>query len=190
MGRLRTFIAVEISQAVRDRAEILVQRLRRAEIKASWTRPENLHVTLKFLGDTDETLIPEVCRRIAAVAKSHAPFRLSFTTAGAFPSVDRPRAVWMGAGDGAEAITNLQADVEENLLDMRIPRERRRFKPHLTLGRIREGGARAHELAELLKKNASFDGQACQIEEVVTFASYLEKTGPTYQVLARAPLAK
>ena len=149
-----------------------------------------MHVSLKFLGDTDETLIPDICRRVAAVAQSHAAFQLSFTTAGAFPSVDRPRAVWMGAGEGEDEITSLQADIEESLLDLRIPREHRRFKPHLTLGRIREGGSRAEELTALLNKYASFDGKSCRIEQVLTFATYLEKSGPTYQVLARAPLGK
>jgi 2'-5' RNA ligase len=149
-----------------------------------------MHVSLKFLGDTDETLIPDVCRRVAAAAEAHAPFQLSFTTVGAFPSIDRPRAVWMGAGEGVDEITKLQADIEESMLDLRIPRERRRFKPHLTLGRIREGGPRAAELTAILNKNASFDGKSCQVEQVLTFASYLEKSGPTYQILARAPLTK
>ncbi|MBP88544.1 MAG: RNA 2',3'-cyclic phosphodiesterase [Planctomycetaceae bacterium] len=188
MGRLRTFIAVAVSQDVRDRAEILLNRLSRSEINASWTKPENMHVTLKFLGDIDETLIPDLCRHVATTAESHAPFQLTFTAAGAFPSIDRPRAVWMGPGEGADEITKLQADLEENLLDLRIPRERRRFKPHLTLGRIREGGPRAEELTTILHKNAEFDGKSCKVEQVLTLASYLEKSGPTYLVLARAPL--
>lgn len=188
MGRLRTFIAVEVSAEVRGRGEILVNRLRKTGINATWTKPENMHLTLKFLGDTDETLIPEVCRRVATAATPHAPIQLTFSSAGAFPSVDRPRAAWLGVGQGAEPLINLHASIEESLLDMRIPRERRRFKPHLTVGRIREGGSKAEELTKLLEKNADFDGKSCNIDEVLVFASYLEKSGPTYQVLARAPL--
>ena len=188
MARLRTFIAVDISPAVRERAEILTARFRKTDIKATWTKPENLHVSLKFLGDIDETQIPDLCRRVASVAQSHAPFQLSFTTAGAFPSGDRPRAVWMGVGEGRGEITELQAEIEESLLDLRIPRERRRFKPHLTLGRIREGGPKAKELTAIIEQNAEFDGQSCRVDCVLTLASYLERSGPTYQVLARAPL--
>lgn len=189
MSRIRTFIAVEVSAEVRGRADLLVNRLSRTGIKATWVKPENMHLTLKFLGDTDETLIPDVCRRVAEATKTYPAFQANFAGAGAFPSIDRPRAVWLGVTDGAQQLVDVQGSIEESLLDLRIPRERRRFKPHLTIGRIREGGTRAAELSQLLEKNKDFDAKSCEVSEVCVFASYLERSGPTYQVLARAPLA-
>jgi len=189
MTRLRTFIAVEASPDVQGRASALIQRLRTSQAKVSWTKPENMHLTLKFLGDTDESLIPDICRRISQAADRFTPFRVAFAHAGAFPSIQRPRTLWLGVAEGAEQMIALQAEVESALRELRFPREHRRFNPHLTLGRVRGGGAEQQELAQLLTAQADFVGGTCEVDELVYFASYLEPAGPTYQVLSRAPLA-
>jgi 2'-5' RNA ligase len=188
MGQIRTFIAVDVSAEVRARANDLANRLRVSDVKANWTKPENMHLTLKFLGDTDETLIPDVCRRVAQAAKPFTPFRLVFGEAGAFPKIDRPRTVWLGVTEGDEPIVELQSAIEDTLADLRFPREHRRFKPHLTIGRVRGGGPKQEELGRLIAGNAEFDAHSCQVSELLIFASYLEPAGPTYQILGRAPL--
>src|SRR5687768_9630793 len=96
MARIRTFIAVETSPAVRRRAVDLQNKLRESHAKASWTDPEKMHVTLQFLGDVEDTLIPDVCKRVATAAALFEPFFIEFSKAGAFPAADRPRTLWIG----------------------------------------------------------------------------------------------
>ena len=187
MDRIRTFVAVEISPAVRGRAGDLVNRLRASGVKASWTRPENMHLTLQFLGDTDETLLPDVCRRVQEAAAGFSPFTLTFGRAGAFPSARRPRTLWLGVTEGLEPIRDLQAAIEKSLRKLGFRGEHRQYQPHLTLGRVREGGPPA-ALAELIAANSDFDAGACEIDEVLVFSSQLEPAGPIYGVLGRAPL--
>ena len=188
MTRIRTFIAVETSPAVRRRAVDLQDKLRASEVKASWTHPENMHLTLQFLGDVDETLVPEVCRRVESAAAPFAPFQIEFSQVGAFPALERPRTVWIGVDQGSQQLVDLQFAVQESLVEMRFPRERRTYKPHLTMGRVREGGARQTRLAELIAHYRDFKAGSCDVNEVLIFASYLERTGPTYQIMGRAPL--
>lgn len=188
MARIRTFIAIDISPAVRRRAAVLQDKLRESEVNASWTDPENIHVTMQFLGDVDETLVPEVCKRVAAAAAPFAPFHASFAQAGAFPAADRPRTVWIGVDEGRENLVELHHAVQESLIEMRFPRELRTYKPHLTIGRIRDGGARRLRLTELLAHYHDFKADSCEVTEVLIYASYLERSGPTYQIMGRAPL--
>ncbi len=188
MGRIRTFIAVDISAAVRRRAATLQDKLRESNVNATWTDPENMHVTLQFLGDVDEPDVPEVCKRVIRAAAPHAPMHLSFSRAGAFPAIDRPRTAWIGVDEGRQELIDLQLSVQESLVEMRFPRERRTYQPHLTLGRIREAGPRRDKLAELIAHYRDYGAESCDVTEALIFATYLDRSGPSYQIMGRAPL--
>lgn len=103
MSKIRTFIAVELSEDVREAAVLLADELRPAAGSLRWVAPENLHWTLQFLGDVEDADIPEVCRRVAEAAAALSSFRLSARGAGAFPHPGRPRTIWIGAGQGRAA---------------------------------------------------------------------------------------
>ncbi|MCA9122758.1 MAG: RNA 2',3'-cyclic phosphodiesterase [Planctomycetaceae bacterium] len=188
MTRIRTFIAVDTSPEVRRRAATLQDKLRQSEVKASWTHPENMHLTLQFLGDVDDPLIPEICQRVASATAPFAPFLVEFSKAGAFPAVDRPRTVWIGVDRGTQELVDLQLAIQESLVEMRFPRERRTYRPHLTIARVRESGRRQAKLSELLAHYRDFKAESCDIPEVLIMASNLDRIGPTYQVMGRAPL--
>lgn len=190
MKYLRTFIAIEISPEVQTRAGQLMDRLRQSGVKASWTKLQYSHLTLKFLGDTPETLIPDVCRAVIQAAKKVDPFELRFTGTGAFPSMQRPQTLWLGVEHGLEEITELHKAVDEALFALRYPKERGRFSPHLTLGRARSGAPDEYaELRRILEENAAFDAGISVVEDVLVFSSTLDRVhGPTYDVLSRAPL--
>ncbi|MBC8355164.1 MAG: RNA 2',3'-cyclic phosphodiesterase [Planctomycetes bacterium] len=188
MARIRTFIAVDVSPAVRRRAAVLQGKLAESEVNASWTDSENMHLTMQFLGDVDETDVPEVCKRVAVAAVPFAPFHVEFAQAGAFPAADRPRTVWIGVDQGNQELVDLHFAVQESLAEMRFPRERRTYKPHLTIGRVHDGGASRERLAELIAHYRDFNAESCDVTEVLIFASYLERSGPTYQIMGRAPL--
>lgn len=188
MALFRTFIAVEVSDDVRRRVSKITTRLQRSQAKVSWTQSENLHLTLKFLGDTPDTKIPDVCRGVARAAATVEPFTAQFTGVGAFPRPERPRTVWVGLTEGVTALQQLQLQLEEEMYAVGLPRERRKFVPHLTVGRVRGGGPTQQELAKLVQQEANTGAGRCNVHEVVTIASFLNPEGPTYQVLGRAPL--
>ncbi|RIK82597.1 MAG: RNA 2',3'-cyclic phosphodiesterase [Planctomycetota bacterium] len=190
MAKLRTFIAVETPPDVVGRALKLAKRLTRAATAAEvkWVAPENLHWTVKFLGDVDPRDLAEICRALAEAARSVAPFRMEVAGAGAFPNAARPRTLWLGAGAGGECLVSLAEAVDAAMTKIGFRREGRRYEPHLTIGRVRNGGPAQEALGELLAGNAGFEGGSMEVDEVVLFSSELRPEGPIYEALERAEL--
>ncbi len=189
MSSLRTFLAVEMPPEVRARAAALVERLGAAGANVRWSESTSWHWTLNFLGDVPETEIPAVCQAAAAAAAPFTPFELEARGCGAFPSVSRPRTVWLGAGEGQEALVYLQAALERHLAELGFRPEARRFTPHVTLGRLRDGVTGLAELADLIRRHAEYPAGIMPVGEVVVFSSELKRSGSVYTVLGRAPLA-
>jgi 2'-5' RNA ligase len=186
----RTFIAVELAGGVRRRAEKAIQRLRVANAKVTWVKPENLHLTLKFLGDVPDSDVPKVCQVVADAVRGFDPFEIVFRGCGAFPNTAAPRTIWIGVDQGSEELKAIHQAIDQALkAELRFPRETRRFQAHLTLGRVRESGPRAAELGALIDEMADFDGDLTIVDEIVTFASFLEKSGPVHNPMGYAPLA-
>ncbi len=188
MNKVRTFVAVELADEVRDRAVQLIERLRSAGAEARWTMPQNMHLTLKFLGDVREDAVADVCRVVSKVAAEAGPFEIELGGAGAFPDVRRPRTLWIGVRRGHAELARLQTAVERALAKRGFPKDRRDYQPHLTIGRIRERAAPMAELGQLILEHANFAAGSCAIREAIVFASHLSATGPRYEPLARAPL--
>src|SRR5262245_11247599 len=187
MPPLRTFIAVEISPEVRSAALRLIERLRVAPVKVTWTKADNLHYTVKFLGDVPAEKTNDVCRAVQEAVALFAEFEVVAGGAGAFPSASHPRTLWLGVTEGAEPMELVFQAIERLVEPLGFPREHRRFTSHLTLGRVREGSpAGFKQLAELLKKHADFDAGAMTVRGVTVFSSTLGREGPTYEVLSRA----
>jgi 2'-5' RNA ligase len=184
----RTFIAVAVSPDVRQGALRLIETLRPAAGDVKWVDAENLHWTLQFLGNIDERDIPEVCEAVAKAAEEIEPFDVETRGAGAFPSADRPRTLWIGAGLGERNMSVLHAAIERRLRKRGYRGEERRFVPHITIGRAR-GKDRPHSLANELAAHADYDAGTMLVDEVTVYASELGRDGPEYRVLSHAPLS-
>jgi 2'-5' RNA ligase len=188
MARLRTFIGVDIGKAIRDRAVALQEKLGRLGTDVKWVEPENLHVTLLFLGEVDNREVPAVCRVVAQETQNHAPFAMTIEGAGCFPTPRRPRVLWIGAGQGAEELCALHDGLEPPLLELGCyRREERKYKPHVTLGRVRSDRA-TDKLAAELTKQAGWQGGQTTVQEILVLSSELTPKGPVYSVLSRAKL--
>jgi 2'-5' RNA ligase len=188
MARLRTFIGVDISKAIRDRAVALQQTFGRLGSDLRWVEPENLHVTLLFLGEVEDREVPAVCRAVAEETQNHSPFSMTIEGAGCFPTPRRPRILWLGVGAGAQELCALHDALEPPLLELGCyRREERKYKPHLTLGRVRGDGAN-DQLVAGLTKHTGWQGGQTTVEEVLVFSSELAPNGPIYSVLSRAKL--
>jgi len=192
MPRLRTFIAVEVSPRVVARAGDLIDKLRIAAAEFTWVRPQQMHLTLKFLGDVPDTETPEICRVVRQAVSDFEPFEVICRGAGAFPNIKEPRTLWIGIQDGADELVRLQATIDEALKrSLGYGKEPRGFHPHLTIGRVKRlspGGGQ--QLSTLLAKNANFDADLAIIDEVVTFASFLGRAGPRHEPLDHAGLGE
>jgi 2'-5' RNA ligase len=187
MSMTRTFVAVEVSQAVRSRAAELISCLR-GETKVSWVAPANMHITLKFLGDQTDEAVAAICQAVQEGAASVAPFEFHCQGAGAFPGIERPRTLWLGVAEGLDPFRTLHAAVDAALARQRFPKDWQLFRPHLTIGRVRSSGPQLRQLADALRACQDFDGGPTAVDEVTVFASELASSGPTYEVLTRAPL--
>ena len=151
--------------------------------------PENMHVTLLFLGEVDDRELHAVCRAVKGAAAGEPPFPLRVSGVGAFPTPRRPKILWAGITDGAESLQRLNAALEGPMLELGCYRkEERGYTPHLTLGRVK-GDSDSLALASELPKRLAWDGGRAQVDEVLVFSSELERDGPTYTVIGRAPLA-
>lgn len=189
MAKTRTFIAIEALDEVHAAALTAIDRLRSAADAIKWVAPDNLHWTLQFLGDLTDVEMAEVCLRTVGAAAKHEAFTLEARGVGAFPSIQRPRTLWLGAGEGAEKMIGLQADIEQALSSLGFRGENRQFVPHLTLGRAGRGPGGGLPLSERLAKLADFAAGAMGVDAVTVYASELSRDGPAYHVLARAPLS-
>jgi 2'-5' RNA ligase len=188
MSRIRTFIAVDPGKAIRDRIIALQKTLGRAATEVKWVEPDNLHVTLLFLGEVEDREVPAVCRAVEETAAKHSAFLVSVEKTGCFPNVRRPRVLWVGIGEGTQTICSLHDDLEEPLLELGCyRREERRYTPHITLGRIRSDPT-SDMLSAALAQQAGWKGGDATIQEVLVMSSQLTPDGPLYTVLSRARL--
>jgi 2'-5' RNA ligase len=181
---VRTFVALELSERTRTGILAVVEELRGRGIRASWCRPGTIHLTLKFLGDVDETELPAVVAAVARAARSVSCFTLETRSLGAFPSPARPRVLWMGVEAPAE-LFDLARAIENELADLGFPREKRRFHPHITLGRIRDG--RAGSILELLEELTT-PREKTDVTEVRIMKSTLRPQGALHEVVEAVPL--
>ncbi len=188
MARIRTFIGVDIGKPIRDRAVALQETLARLGTDIKWVEPENLHVTLLFLGEVDDREVPAVCRAVAEETQKHSPFTMFIEGAGCFPTPRRPRILWIGVGEGAEQLCALHDGLEPPLQELGCyRREERKYKPHVTLGRVRTDRA-SDKLATGLTKHANWQGGQTNVNEILVLSSELTSKGPVYSVLSRAKL--
>lgn len=185
---IRTFIAVEAPGSIGVAAARLIDRLQQTPAKVRWAEPP-WHFTLKFLGDVELLSIPKICRVAARAVADVKAFDLDVCGAGAFPTPDRPRTVWIGTGDGTEQMIRIHDQIDEALAELGFRAEGRRFRPHLTIGRVRRSPMGIQELGAAVRAEAEFQGGRMRVDELLIFSSRLERSGPVYEVLGRAELS-
>jgi len=134
---MRLFIAIELPPEIKQGIAKVQEQLRTAGANAGWTRPEGIHLTLKFLGEVEESRTDDIKKALAAAVGSNDKLNLSIAGAGAFPNGKNPRVLWLGVTGDVEKLGSLQAAVEDVMTGLGFEREERKFSPHLTLARIK-----------------------------------------------------
>jgi 2'-5' RNA ligase len=188
MARIRTFIAVDIDEAVRRRMAALQEKLGHSAPGVKWTDPASMHITLLFLGEVEELDVVPICRIVAEQCARLPRFALEVKGLGAFPTSRRPKILWAGLTEGVEELKRIHAALEPPLLERGCyRREDRAYSPHLTLGRLTQED-RAGAWGPILAKHADWQGGTTPVEEVLIMRSELGRAGPVYSVMGRAPL--
>ena len=192
---LRAFIAVELPAGLRDQLAQVIARLGQLlPAGVRWVRPEGIHLTLKFLGDTPLAQINQVKSVIVAAALEVAPFECRVEGLGCFPDQSRPRVVWVGLHEPSGALHQLQQAIEAGTARLGYAREaaNRGFHPHLTLGRVgREvRGSQARAVGDIVCAAGASDLGAFRADVVTLMRSSLQPGGAVYSRLYEARLGE
>ncbi len=184
---IRTFIAISLPGAVLQAICQAQDTLRSQGLHIRWVRKEGIHLTLKFLGNIDIDKVARVQASMERAAKTFAAFTLKGEGIGVFPNPRRPRVVWTGISGDIDVLISLQGELESELVPLGFPKEKRRFKGHLTLGRVK-GRLDQAGLGAALEALADFQTESFTVRSVVLFQSDLRPSGVVYSKLAEVPL--
>ena len=186
---MRTFIAVSIDSAVKDRIQVFIKELQHFSAAVRWIRPEGMHLTLKFLGEIPPGRIDGICAALDTVAAGFSPFAIQVKGTGVFPPHSRsPRVIWAGMTEAPELMT-LQEQLDRALEDLGFPRETRAFHPHLTLGRVKSP-RQLSPLLEHLFEHRETDFGTVQLGAVTLFESRLKPQGAEYTQIHSGELSR
>jgi 2'-5' RNA ligase len=183
---MRTFIAVELPENIKKKIGELQAPLKKINAFVSWVKPENIHITLKFLGEVPEENINEVFSATEIALKETKKFKMNLKGMGAFPDFRRPRVIWIGAGIGGEELSNMATKIEDQMEKIGYPKENRKFSPHFTMGRVKSP-KNIENLMELVK-STDFETEDIEIKEVTVMKSQLHPAGAIYTPLKKIPL--
>lgn len=191
---MRLFAGVELAEPVRRHAAAAADALRRhlhraaPGLTARWVAPENLHITVWFIGEVSEPEADAIGGALGSTPIPQAPFDVSPAGCGAFPPAGTPRVFWIGLRQGQGALTALHAEVGRRLQPLGILPEKRPYSAHLTIARVKDGGRTpARVIREALVAVPAECG-ACRVPALTLFRSRLSPRGAAYEPLLRVPL--
>ena len=182
---MRAFLAIVPPRVVRDAVELVRDPLREAAPGGRWVHPSLWHLTLKFLGDVEDELVPAVADLASEVAKRFEAFRIGLGGLGVYPNLERPRTLWVGSTQGAEQFEALASALDGGLDGLGFQPEDEAIHPHLTIARFRDN----YEFGELAGHIGPGDEIASfAVKELVLMRSVLRPRGPDYSVVDKLPL--
>ena len=178
---MRLFIAIKIPKPVKETIGQFQASLKVSE-GVKWVRQENLHLTLKFLGETPDKLVKPIAEKVNSMVRGKGAFEISFSTFGGFPNLKRPRILWIGVEHGKEELVDLMDRLNRKLSHLGFEMESRKPVPHLTIGRIRK--ERNTEI-----KSQDFEGTSFLAKNIFLIRSELTSSGPIYTDVAEFELS-
>ena len=184
---IRAFIAVELPQALRVGIERLQDKLQQQRLHLRWVRPQNIHLTLKFLGNIDLKDVPDITESLAQAVQAHGAFKLAPQGLGIFPNLKNPKVVWIGLGGDSAKLRALQRSIDEGLDLLGFAKEKRPFKGHLTIGRVK-GRMESRKIVDALKSCRMFAADSFKVDQLALIKSDLRPQGPIYTRLENVSL--
>jgi len=175
---IRAFIAIALPEEIKDSIQDIVSGLREKNPAVRWVRPEGMHLTLKFLGNIDESFVETLSLGLDDVVAQYSCLKLTLSRLGVFPNVRRPRIVWIGLTGNIENLSHLAGSIDALSFQFGIERERREFKSHITLGRLK--------VPTMVDLGIEFTQETFTATQVLLFQSKLSSQGARYSVLHRS----
>jgi 2'-5' RNA ligase len=183
----RLFIAIDIDESIRNDLKNEVYKKEHLG-HLSWVRPENYHLTLKFLGDVPTSDIDKIAGILEKSTRGRGDTTLTYTTLGVFPSPSRPRVIWVGFKESSDTLKRIANEIDEGLFsELGMQKENRPFTPHLTIARVKKH-INKHRLAEFLKKGVDFKKNSFDVKNIVLYESELKQSGAEYRRIKEAAL--
>jgi len=180
----RAFIAIDLPASIRSLLAETQEILKSSGLRVKWVQPQNIHLTLKFLGHIDSDNIDKIIAAMTMTAKDFPGMSLSAKEIGVFPDIRRPRVIWAGLNGQLEILENLQQTLDGHLAGLGYPKETRAFKGHLTLGRVK-GKIASAPMKAAIEKLKGFGSESFEISEIILFKSELRPTGAVYSKVQR-----
>ena len=185
---LRLFVAVPVPDPVARFLKDIRGRLETPEMNIRWAPVKNIHLTLQFLGDVETAAVASITDQMDAAAGAVAPFSIAAKGVGGFPTLRRFRILWVGLDDEKQHLTAIQSALASRLETIGFTRERRRFHPHLTIGRARQP-IDGRRLGQRLPTLADCSSEPLPVDRICLFASQLKPGGADYTCLHTSHLA-
>ena len=186
--KTRCFIAIELSREIRDTLDKIKDELKKTIYGVKWVKSDNIHLTLKFIGYVEEEVVEKIKDILNDIAKEKEPFKIRLSSAGAFPTPERPRVIWLGIDEGAKESTDITNLIEEKLEPLGIEKKSRPFHPHLTLARdkfLKDKSSVKTAFASL-----KIPPTEMSASKITLFQSTLTREGPIYTILHEVGLGK
>lgn len=182
-SNIRCFIAIPIAQEIKEELISLQEQLKKAEAQVKWVKPDSIHLTLKFMGNVPRNKIISVTKIIKEIAHKKEWFEISLDTLGAFPSIKKPRVIWVGLRDPQKRMKQLAQELDRRLFSIGLPKEEKEFVPHLTLGRVKKLDNR-DKLVEIMSSLKVVFAGKMLVTKINLMKSQLTPAGPIYSVIS------
>lgn len=186
---IRSFLAFEIDPKVKKVVEEVSYYLQNSSIHAKWVRPENIHITLIFMGNIKINMLEAIKKEIKEVTHRTECMKVRLKGMGCFPDKRRPRVIWIGLDGDIKKMGELKDNLMKKLKSFGIKDEKREFKPHLTLGRFKKSGpSLGNQLNEAFERYSSLTSEDFILRELILFKSELRPEGANYTKIFSFPL--
>ncbi len=183
---MRCFIALDISCEVRHSIGSAIEKVRDLSRDVRWVSPDNVHLTLKFLGEVGEAIVPKIQESLSLVCGKHGRFALNVSGTGGFPDLRRPNIFWVGV-DESGPLKLLNRDIEQSMAELGFERETRRFSPHLTIGRVERRAVSRYGLDAVIREWVALKDTVfgtIKVDETLLMKSTLKPGGAEYSKVA------
>ncbi len=180
---IRAFIAFPLPQVIISAIDSIQEDLKAYGLRVRWVRPENIHLTLKFLGEIHPDDVADIIAAIKSAAMKQTPFFLSAGAVGVFPGLSRARIIYTGLTGQIDALVKLHQYLNVGLIKLGFPGESRKFKGHLTIGRIK-GKTDTRKLDRAITACRNFKSDPFAADKLTLFKSDLQPLGAVYTKLA------
>ncbi len=185
---VRSFLAFELPEEIKGIISRVSGEMKKSPLNARWVKPGNIHLTVIFIGNILTDMLDDMGNHVSDVCSNYGPFKISVNGTGVFSNRQNPRVLWVGLDGEIDRMADFKNILQKRLKPFGIKEEKRRFNPHLTLGRFRKGAKSDAHLDDLLLKYKSLTSKACMLRELVLFKSDLKPSGAVYTKLNSWPL--